>query len=90
MKKVLFWMLSLIFVLFVSGCTENQYARTFGGTMKVKVKSGYKVTSATWKEDDLFYFIEPMEKDYQPKKKYFIEDSNFGMVESEVVFIESY
>lgn len=87
MKK-LFVFISLIVLLSLTSC-EQYTARMFGGNVDIKVEKGYKVTSATWKESDLFYFIEPMEEDYQPKVKKFIESSNLGILESEVVFIES-
>jgi hypothetical protein len=63
-------------------------ARRWGGTVEINVLNGYKVTSATWKGEDLFYFIEPMEDGYVAKNKMFIEDSNFGIIESKVVFKE--
>lgn len=87
MKK-LFVFISLIGILSLTSC-EQYVARKFGGDVDIKVEKGYKVTSATWKETDLFYFIEPMEEDYQPKVKKFIESSNIGVFESKVIFIES-
>lgn len=87
MKK-LFIFIPIIFLLSTS-CTENIRTRRFGGTLDINVKKGYKVTSATWKENQLFYFIEPMEYDYNPKEKRFIESSSYGILESEVIFIES-
>ena len=89
MKKFFKLMVIVFITIFVSSCTENYIARTCGGTVKVKVEPGYKVTSATWKETDLFYFIEPMEDDYTPKTKKFIESSSLGILESEVIFYES-
>ena len=87
MKK-LFVFISLIGILSLTSC-EQYVARKFGGDVDIKVEKGYKVTSATWKEGDIFYFIEPMEEGYQPKVKKFIESSNYGVLESEVIFIES-
>lgn len=87
MKK-LFVFISLIGILSLTSC-EQYAARMFGGNIDIKVEKGYKVTSATWKEADLFYFIEPMEEDYQPKVKKFVESSNIGVLESKVIFIES-
>ena len=92
MKKKTFFIIVIIMVfmlLMTSSCTENYMAREFGGTVKVEVEPGYKVTSATWKENDLFYFIEPMEEDYTPKEKKFIESSSYGVLESTVIFKES-
>lgn len=87
MKK-LFVFISLIGLLSLTSC-EQYVARKFGGNVNIKIEKGYKVTSATWKETNLFYFIEPMEEDYQPKVKKFIESSNLGVLESKVIFIES-
>ena len=89
MKKFFKLMVIVFITIFTSSCTENYIARTYGGTVKVEVEPGYKVTSATWKETDLFYFIEPMEDDYTPKTKKFIESSSLGILESEVIFYES-
>lgn len=87
MKKLLVF-ISLITLLSLTSC-EQYVARRFGGDVDINVEKGYKVTSATWKEGDIFYFIEPMEENYQPKVKKFIESSNYGVLESEVIFIES-
>jgi hypothetical protein len=86
--KRLFFITAIIGLLSLTSC-EQYVARKFGGDVDIKVEKGYKVTSATWKENDLFYFIEPMEKDYQPKVKKFVESSNVGVLESKVIFIES-
>lgn len=79
----------LVIVLVLLGCTSNTRARIYGGTSTVNVKSGYKVTEATWKGSDLWYFIEPMEDDYQPKVKELVEDSRLGIIEGKVRFVES-
>lgn len=68
---------------------DNHIARKFGGTVTVKVKKGYKVTEATWKDDQLWYFTEPMEDNYEPKKKEFVESSEYGVLEGKVIFKES-
>ena len=86
MKK-LFIFISIITFLFFTSC-EQLIVRRFGGNVDITVEKGYKVTSATWKEGDIFYFIEPMEEDYKPKVKKFIESSNLGILESEIIFIE--
>jgi hypothetical protein len=56
--------------------------------MEIEVPAGYKVTSATWKETELFYFLEPMEEGYVPKEKKFVESSSYGILECEVTFKE--
>ena len=63
--------------------------RAFGGTITIDVPSGYKVTSATWKEADLFYFMEQMEEGYEPTTKMFVESSAWGVLESKIIFKET-
>lgn len=74
--------------MLLTSCTEQYMARQFGGNVEIEIPAGYKVTSATWKEDNIFYFVEPMEDDYIPKEKKFIESSSYGVWESEVIFVE--
>lgn len=80
--------LCLVCTLSFTSCTEQIRTRTFGGTMVIDVPEGYKVTSATWKETDLFYFMEPMEEGYTPNEKMFVESSSYGMLESKIIFKE--
>lgn len=87
MKKI-YLFLSLLTILSFSSCTEQFRVREFGGKMEIEVPAGYKVTSATWKEAELFYFLEPMEEGYVPKEKKFVESSSYGILESEVTFKE--
>ena len=68
---------------------DNHRAREYGGTVIVKVDPGYKVTAATWKQNELWYFIEPMEETYTLKTKYLKRKTEYGMLESKVVFKES-
>lgn len=86
MKK---FIILAVIALTLSSCTENQRARTFGGTATINVEKGKKVMMATWKDEDLFYMVEDMEPDYVPHNKELIESSNFGVIESKVVFKES-
>ena len=86
MKRILFILMTILF--FIS-CTENQMARKFGGTAEIKLPRGEKLLMVTWKETNLFNITEPMDSDYIPKTKIFREDSNFGLIESKVIFIES-
>jgi len=86
MRRILFILMTILF--FIS-CTENQIARKFGGTAEIKLPKGEKLLMVTWKETNLFYLTEPMDSNYIPKTKIFREDSNYGLIESKVVFIES-
>ncbi len=79
-----------ICVLFsLISCTDNQISRKFGGITEIRLEKGQKLLEATWKDNNLWYLTEPMDDDYTPKTKVFREDSNFGVLEGKVLFIES-
>ena len=84
MKKLII----AISVLLLTSC--QAITRNFGGTTEIKVEKGFKVTNASWKDDgNIWYFIEPIENNYTPKTKYFVESSIYGALEGKVIFIES-
>lgn len=90
MKKFIFGALcALAMTIGFSSCTENQRARTFGGTTVIEVERGQKVMMATWKDEDLFYMTEEMDSTYVPHNKTLVESSSFGLIESKVIFKES-
>ena len=78
----------ILLVFALVGCTSNEMARVYGGSESIDVPQGYKITNATWKETDIWMFLEPMEEDYKPQTKLFIEKSSFGVWEGEIIFVE--
>ena len=51
--------------------------------------SGYFGTGrGTWKGDNIWYLVEPMDSDYTPKQKTLKESSGVGIIEGKVIFIE--
>jgi len=87
MKKIL--LILFLAAVLLSSCTEQFRAKNWGGSMTVEIDPGYKLVEATWKEDNLWVLIEPMEEGYQPKDKIFKESSSFGLVEGSITFKES-
>ena len=86
MKKLVL----VIVLVFLAGCTQRSRSRNFGGTETIKLSPGMKLVEATWKDDNnLWYLIEPMDPDYEPKEKLFIESSSLGVIEGKIIFIES-
>ena len=84
MKKFLICLVALCAI----SC-ENYTTRRLGGTMTIDVEPGYKVTNATFKEDEIWYFIEPMDNSYTPKQKKLVEKSKYGALEGTIVFNET-
>lgn len=87
MEKKLFLIAAILLIM--TACTKQSRVRNFGGSERIQVKSGYRVMMATWKNNDLFYMLEPMHEGYEPTEKYLIESSSFGIWESEIIFVES-
>ena len=86
MKKK--FILSLIAALAFASCTENQMAKQFGGTMKVDLPANTEFVNATWKNDGLWYIHRPRKQGETIDTITMQEDSNFGLVEGKVQFIE--
>lgn len=84
MKKILICLVAIATV----SC-ENYTTKHLGGTMTINVEPGYKVTTATFKEDEIWYFVEPMESDYTPTQKKLVEKSMYGALEGTIIFNES-
>ena len=84
MKKIL-----ICLAAFVAVSCENYTTKNLGGTMTINVESGYKVTNATFKEDEIWYFVEPMDSNYTPSQKKLVEKSMFGALEGTIIFNET-
>jgi len=85
MKRIL---VILFTVLCLTSC-EQTITRNFGGTTTIDLEPGEKLVEATWKEDNLWYLVEPMDSDYVPKTKVFKENSLYGALEGKVIFVEN-
>ena len=70
------------------GCTNHNMARYYGGSEVIDVPQGYMITNATWKEADVWMFLEPMREGYKPQTKLFVEKSSYGVWEGEIIFVE--
>lgn len=84
MKKLI---VILLMFLCLSSCDQS-ITRTMGGTTKIELEPGEKLVEATWKGDDIWYLVEPMDSDYVPKTKTFKESSRIGVLEGKVIFYE--
>lgn len=82
--------IALLFVVSLTliACTDNQRARNFGGTARIELPVDQKLVNATWKQDDLWYLTRTAKKDEVPETLTFKEDSSFGVLNGEVIFVE--
>jgi hypothetical protein len=72
----------------LSGCTANQRAKQFGGTVKIQLPCGQKLSFATWKDANLWYAIRAFRPGETPEVTTMIEDSDYGVMKGRVVFEE--
>jgi uncharacterized protein YcfL len=77
-----------IFSLLLVGCTDNQAARNWGGTMKMDLPDNEKLINVTWKNEEIWYLTKPMTKDDVAESYKFHEYSSWGVLEGTVVLTE--
>ena len=81
-------MRNLLIIALLTGCTPNQFAKSYGGTMSVDLECGQKLFDLTWKGDSFWYATRPMRSDEKAETYTFREQSSFGVMEGKVVIRE--
>ena len=77
-------------IVLLSSCTENERARSFGGTQTVDLPANTKLVNVTWKDDyNMWILTRPMRENETPETHTFSEKSNFGVMDGTVIFNES-
>ena len=89
MKKLFILAALLLSTIVITISCDNVMSRKFGGNTTINLPAGQKLLEVTWKENSIWYLTEPMDSDYVPKTKTFKEDSNIGVLEGTVTFVES-
>jgi hypothetical protein len=70
-----------ITLLAFTSCTENQRARSFGGTETIKLEPNEKFINITWKKDNLWVIVQDtISGTYYAKEK-----SSFGVMQGKVI-----
>lgn len=85
MKKIA---LLFVFAVVLTGCTANQRAKKFGGTMRVEVPPHRKLVTVTWKDENLWVLTRERKPGEKPEVYSFREESSFGLIEGEVEIVE--
>lgn len=86
MKKLL---VVLVLALAMMGCTQNQRAKSFGGTATINLPKDTKLVTVTWKGEELWYLVRKRGENEKVERYEFIEDSSFGVMEGKVVLKEN-
>jgi hypothetical protein len=85
-KKIL--MTAIAACAALTSCTEQQRARSYGGTARTELAVCQKLVLVTWKTDSLWILTRPMTRDDIAVSYQFKEDSAYGMLEGTVVLNE--
>lgn len=78
-----------VMAIALASCTQNERAKSFGGTANVNLEKGRKLVNITWKEDQMWYLTKPMDSVDVAETYKFQEESSWGMIEGTVVIVES-
>jgi hypothetical protein len=83
----------VIIIMGATSCTDNQRAKSFGGTTTIKLPAGEKLVTVTWKgEADIWYLTRPMGTNDSAQTYIFHQDKG-GMLNltgnGEVILVES-
>ena len=79
---------TLATLLPASACTQNQRARSFGGTATQSLAPGQKLVLVTWKDEDMWILTRPKRDGETPETYEFKEYSSFGIIEGKVIIQE--
>lgn len=83
------WIILTALAIASIGCTDNQRAKTFGGSANHKLEANRKLVNVTWKQDSLWILTRPMRADDAVESYDFHEKSNFGLLEGSYTIQES-
>lgn len=91
MKKLIL-ILTIGILAFLTSCTDNARAKSWGGDVTIELPPGKKLISAYFVgkgDPSLWYLTEDMDPDYVPQIKVMQEYSHFGILEGTVTFKET-
>lgn len=86
-KTLMFGILAVIIGSIMTGCQGA--AKSFGGSITLRLDPGLKLEEITWKDDSLWYLTRPMRENEVPETHTFQQSSEWGVFEGTVTVIES-
>ena len=78
MKRLTF---AFVILFVLASCTDNQRARSFGGTETIRIEPQEKFINITWKQDNLWVIVQ----DTITGTIYAKEKSSFGVMQGKVI-----
>lgn len=90
MKKILLITTIIGATLFgLTGCTAQQSARYYGGSMTLELEPNQKLEEITWKDDSLWYLTRPMTDNDAAETHTFQESSSWGVLKGAITVVET-
>jgi hypothetical protein len=80
--------LGLLLLAAMAGCTEQEKAKNWGGTMTKRLGKGQKLVMVTWKAEDLWILTRPMRSGEVAETYEFQEESSYGLMQGKVIIQE--
>jgi len=73
----------------VVGCTEQDRAKSFGGSTTIELPKGKKLVMVTWKESQIWFLTREMREGDLVETYNFAEKSSWGILEGSVTIKEN-
>lgn len=80
-------MMVSVIIIMLSSCTDNQMARSYGGTETITLKPGERLVNMTWKDENL-WVLTKQDPSQTPTEYQFSEKSSYGVIEGTVIVKE--
>lgn len=72
-----------------TSCTENEMAKSYGGTQTINLPVNTKLENVTWKDAQMWILTRPMRAGEIAETHSFQEKSSYGLIEGTVNIVES-
>ncbi len=87
--RILLSALAGLLIISPSACTQQQRAKSFGGTATEKLPDNRKLITVTWKDAHLWYLTRPMTAADTAVTYEFKESSSYGLLNGTVIITET-
>lgn len=88
MKTHLFIPICLAALFLLTGCTQQEMAKNWGGTATTELPACKKLVTVTWKETNLWFLYRNMRPGEPIEQYQFQESSSLGFMEGTVILQE--
>jgi len=86
--KLKYYIIAFFTLISLNSCTEQQRARTFGGSSTIEIEPSKKFVNITWKENSIWVLTKAATTNEKREKYEFQERSSTGLLEGKIIIIE--